>query len=170
MKVNDEIQLSALNGDDKEALYNYLRDGVIHQTTRSVPYPYLREDAEEYCELARQLHDYYGHPVLYSIRKNDEFIGCFNFADLEYNHKVEIGYWIGQPFWGQGIMTQVIGVGCLHAFHQWNVYRIAAYVFDTNVGSSKALMRNGFECEAVLEKYFKKQQEFHDAKVFTLVR
>ena len=67
-------------------------------------------------------------------------------------------------------MTAVVGKACEHAFAQWKLVRITAYVFYVNVTSARVLEKNGFTCEGNLRKHFLKDGRFLDSKLYALVR
>lgn len=82
----------------------------------------------------------------------------------------EMGYWLGQPFWGKGIVTKAIGQMIDHAFRNWDIDRIFARPFHTNIASQKALQKAGFILEARLEKTFFKNGEYFDEMIYAVRR
>jgi len=89
---------------------------------------------------------------------------------LTYGHRAEIGYWLAKPFWGQGIMSAVVGAICDFAFGDWKLVRITAHVFTSNEASSRVLEKNGFEYEGLLRKHHQKDGKFIDSKLYALVK
>src|SRR5690606_12348842 len=85
-------------------------------------------------------------------------------------HKAEIGYWLAKPWWGRGIMTAVVGKACEYAFSRWQLVRITAHVFESNIASARVLEKNGFEFERLLRKHHLKDGRFLDSRLFALVR
>ena len=52
-------------------------------------------------------------PLHFAIRDAKDFlIGVVVFDDLSIGHKAEVGFWLGKPYWGQGIMAQALPVVC----------------------------------------------------------
>ncbi len=47
----------------------------------------------------------------------------------------EIGYWIGEPFWGKGIATRAVELIIEYAFEELKLIRIFACSFQYNVAS-----------------------------------
>lgn len=75
---------------------------------------------------------------------------------------VEIGYFIGEEYWGNGIATKAIGLMRNYGFATLDINRIMASVVGFNKASMKALENNGFEKEGVFKQALFKLGEFHD--------
>jgi len=82
----------------------------------------------------------------------------------------EIGYFIGEPFWGKGIITQAIQKMVVYGFENWDVQRIFARPFGTNIGSQKALEKARFKLEARLEKTIFKNGVYEDELIYAVRR
>jgi RimJ/RimL family protein N-acetyltransferase len=80
----------------------------------------------------------------------------------------ELGYWIGQPFWGKGIMTTVIQKMVKYSFENFDITRIFARPYGSNIGSQKALEKAGFKLEAKFEKILIKNNVFEDELVYAI--
>ncbi len=68
-----------------------------------------------------------------------------------YRKSAEIGYWVGEPYWGKGIASEAVTQLTEYGFNELNLLRIYAGVFDFNVGSMKVLEKNGFVKEGVFK-------------------
>jgi len=62
----------------------------------------------------------------------------------------EIGYWLAEPFWGKGIMTQAVKVLTAYGIHDFGLHRIFAEPYVTNSASARVLEKSGFTCEGIL--------------------
>ena len=71
-------------------------------------------------------------------------MGACGFDDLVLGHSAEIGYWLARPYRGQGIMTAVVRAACHFAQTKWELARICAYVFDSNLASARVLEKGRF--------------------------
>ena len=61
----------------------------------------------------------------------------------------EIGYWLAEPFWGRGIVTDAVRALVPVAFEQTDIVRIQAGIFSNNPASMRVLEKCGFVREAV---------------------
>lgn len=87
-----------------------------------------------------------------------------------YCKSAEIAYWLGEPIWGNGIMSEAITCLCQTAFEQYDVFRISAEPYAYNVGSRKALEKAGFVLEGTMKKSVYKDGNFYDSCLYALVR
>ena len=112
------------------------------------PHPYTRQKAEEWIGL-----HHHKKPVShFAIETDGKLAGGISILTKEdiYRCSAEIGYWIGEPFWGKGIATEAIRQLMIIAWNHFpEVVRIYAEVFATNIASTRALEKNGFELESV---------------------
>ncbi|MBW3598673.1 MAG: GNAT family N-acetyltransferase [Planctomycetes bacterium] len=168
--VNSRVHLSEIRASDKAAFVRHLSDGDICHYTFRIPFPYSESDAEQWIRFVAGITEDYGEPTKFAIRDPDEYlIGSLGFDGLTKGHSAEIGYWLAKPYWGHGLMTDVLRAACTFAFDQWNLVRITAYVFPFNKASQRVLEKNGFQFEGLLRKHHKKGKEFLDAKLYALV-
>jgi RimJ/RimL family protein N-acetyltransferase len=62
----------------------------------------------------------------------------------------EIGYWLGEPFWGRGVMTAAVKAVTAEAFREFDLRRIFALPFADNPGSIRVLEKAGYALEGRL--------------------
>ena len=104
-----------------------------------LPSPYGRADAVGFIEIIAQRPD--ERP--YAITLNDRLIGIIGLSFAP-DKLPELGYWLGEPHWGRGFMTEA-GRGLIDAAHQTGHYeRIAARALADNDGSLHVLEKLGF--------------------------
>jgi ribosomal-protein-alanine N-acetyltransferase len=65
---------------------------------------------------------------------------------------IEIGYFIGEPYWGKGIATKAVESMLAYIEKQFDVVRIFAEVFEHNKASMRILRKNGFHLESIRQK------------------
>lgn len=154
---------------DIESLAKYANNkNVTSFLTNRFPVPYTENDAKNFIEIA--LND--STMVKYAIEINGEAIGGIEFypqADVLCKN-IEIGYWIGEPFWGKSIMTEVVKQIIPIGFERFDVTRIYAKCFGGNIGSQKVLENAGFKLEARFEKIIFKYDTFQDELIYGVRR
>ena len=117
---------------------------------RSFPSPYTIEDAKSWLKMNEDL-----DPIpRFAIMVDGAFAGGIGleFKTDVYACNAELGYWLGEDFWGKGIMTDAIPLIVEYAFKSFPITRIFAGVNEANVGSMRALEKAGFELEAIAKK------------------
>ena len=69
-----------------------------------------------------------------------------------YIKSAEIGYWVGEQYWGKGIATEAVRQMTEYAFYYFDLVRLYAEVFETNKASMRVLEKNGYYLEGVRRK------------------
>ncbi|SIT84142.1 GNAT family N-acetyltransferase [Pontibacter indicus] len=132
------------------------------------PHPYTYEKGRAFLEMVTQ-----GRPPnILAIEVEGEAVGGIGIHPQQdiYRKNAEIGYWLGQPFWGKGIMTEAIRQMVDYGFANRDITRIYARPFGYNIGSQRALEKAGFVLETKLEKTFYKNGEYQDELIYAVRR
>jgi RimJ/RimL family protein N-acetyltransferase len=170
--VNNGYYLSDYQPQDAENITHYLNDLEIYNNTLRIPHPYLRKDALEFLNRAADRNDEFGM-VDFAIRQsNGDLVGAigrFVHNGLD-GHADEIGYWLGAPFRGQGLMTEVLMAFTAHLFRTTPLVRITAVVFTHNPASARALEKAGFEREGTMQKMAFKNGLYYDCWLYAKIK
>ena len=169
--VDPEISISEFAEQDRHGLIEYLNDPDIYENTSHIPFPYTAGDADWWIARKLEQNKKFGQPVSFAIRNSeDKLIGAAGFDGLlpGDSHKAELGYWLGKPFRGQGIMPAVIQRLCTHAFSTFALEKIIAYTFCNNKSSQAVLEKSGFTPEGYCRKHIKKDGRFIDCYRYIL--
>jgi ribosomal-protein-alanine N-acetyltransferase len=81
-----------------------------------------------------------------------------------------IGYWVGEPYEGQGYMQEAVGTVCAWAFQVLDLCRIEAGTLPNNERSQRVLAKVGFEREGYARDYLEIAGKREDHILFALVR
>ncbi len=139
----------------------YLRD--------SFPSPYTKEDAiawiqfnQSKTEPAKNL----------AIIVNGLCVGAIGLLPNTDIHRcnIELGYWIGEAYWGQGIVTEAVQHMIIYTFEHFEVSRIYAGVFKGNMGSQNVLKKAGFTLESTIPKGVIKNGVLLDEHIYSVLR
>jgi RimJ/RimL family protein N-acetyltransferase len=154
---------------DLDRLVRYGNNRKIWRNLRDrFPSPYTREAGEAWIS-----YNLIENPqTTFVIAIDDELIGSIGVilgSDI-YARSGEIGYWIGEEYWGRGIATQALRAFAPWAFAQFNLMRLWAAVFVENVGSARALEKAGFTREAHFRQAAVKEGRVLDEWVYSRVR
>lgn len=132
------------------------------------PSPFSEKDAEEWIEKAitqRKDSDF-------AIASDLEVIGGIGFTQKNdvFSKSAEVGYWVAEPFWGQGIATKALTAIIHYAFSNFDLIRIYAAPFECNPASSRVLEKTGFQYEGRLRKSVVKNGIVMDQLMYSLLR
>ena len=154
---------------DLDALVKYANNIKVSQLLRDqFPFPYTRFDAEAWLnEACNQITE-----TNFAIANNYELIGAIgiNPQDDVNRFSAEIGYWLGEPFWGKGIVTDALRVFTKYVFENFELNRIFANVFEGNIASEKVLLKVGYKKEAILKEAVFKNEKFLDQYIYAILK
>ncbi|MEN6578628.1 MAG: GNAT family protein [Phycisphaerales bacterium] len=136
-------------GDDAGSIARYANNRKIAMWLRDrFPFPYTASDAKVFLARVAQQNP----RTVFAVATQHEAIGGIGleFGDDVHRFTAELGYWLGEPFWGRGIATDAVRLFTEWAFAHLEVYRIHAAVFAGNDASVRVLEKAGFEREGRL--------------------
>ncbi len=114
------------------------------------PHPYTLENSIEWIAFTLTQKPIENMAIMYK-GKIAGSIGVMPKDDV-YRKSIEIGYFLGEPFWGKGIATTAVGLLLEYIKAHFDVIRIYAEVFGHNTASMKVLEKNGFHLEGIRER------------------
>jgi ribosomal-protein-alanine N-acetyltransferase len=121
---------------------------VAAQLRDRFPHPYTRRHAADFLRFATAPAD----PTNLAIEVDGEAAGAIGYvagSDVE-RYSAEIGYWLGEAYWGRGIVTEALVLVTEHVFDAMNMLRLYALPFADNAASVRVLEKAGYEREATL--------------------
>jgi len=132
------------------------------------PHPYTLEDAEAWIAWVG------AHRVetQFAIAVGDVAVGGIGYDVQPDVHRVsaELGFWLGEPFWGRGIMTEAVRAVSAYAFERHPLKRLFASVFAWNPASMRVLEKAGYEREGVLRHSALKDGRVTDQVIYSSIR
>lgn len=141
-----EWQVRSFHPDDAEALTRYANNPNVSRSLRDAfPYPYARSDAEDWISYATGQ----SPETNFAIASPTEAIGGIGlwFPQDAPRGSAEIGYWLGESFWGRGIATAALQALTEYAFAQLGLVRITGCVYPWNPASARVMEKAGYVCE-----------------------
>ena len=152
---------------DIPALAKYLNNKKIWDNCRdALPYPYTEKDAEQFISFVEGQSEQNN----YCIDINHKAAGNISFirgTDVE-RYNAELGYWLAEPYWNLGIMTEAIKQAVEDYLSHSDTVRIHAHVYENNLASMKVLEKAGFHKCGILRKACFKNGRFVDCHCYEL--
>lgn len=139
-----------------------LRDGL--------PYPYTEQDGRDY--IAAMLAADQNNTFAFAVTADGKVIGsiaAFRQGNI-HAKTAELGYYIAEEYWGQGIMTEAVRQLCKHIFSGSDIIRIYAEPFAYNIGSCRVLEKAGFVYEGTLRRNAVKNGRVLDMKMYARLK
>jgi len=156
-------------GDEKSLIKN-INNPTIARNTLRIPYPYKLKDARWWINHNLKLNRRKKkHEINFAIEISGEAVGGIGLEKI-WQHCAEIGYWLGEKYWRQRIMTKAVKLVTEYGFRKFKLRRIYAFVFLFNKASAGVLKNAGFKYEGRLRKNTKKGTKFLDTLLFAKVK
>lgn len=155
------------NKNDLKNLVKYANNENIACNLRdSFPYPYNKEDGENWLILIKN------KDIFAVTNENNESIGSIGLTIQEDIHRLtaELGYWLAEDYWNQGIMTKAINEIINYGFNELKLERIFATPFATNISSCKVLEKNNFIKEGILRNNCVKNGIIYDNIMYSILK
>ena len=154
---------------DEPSLVRYANNRNIWRNLRDrFPHPYTAADADAWITKAEAEAPVTSHAIVV----DGETVGGVG-VDLGTDvrrRSAEIGYWLGEPFWGRGIATEALGAMTEYAFAHFDICRLEAGVFEWNPASARVLEKNGYVLEGRARLGVVKDGRLGDRLLYALVR
>ncbi|HRN56015.1 MAG TPA: GNAT family N-acetyltransferase [Agriterribacter sp.] len=146
---------------DNVQIWNNVRDRL--------PHPYTIQHAAAFIKYCRRQDP----PQVLAIEAEGQLAGCIGveLQDDISRISAELGYWVGEPYWGKGVATKAVQYMLEYTFDMFPyLIRLYARVFEYNKASMKVLEKNGFYLEAVQQKSAIKNDKITNEYVWVKLR
>lgn len=144
----ERLILHPLRDDDADGFIALIDNWNVAKTVARIPHPYTRSDFDAFLERQMAKPSQTREPT-FAIEVK---VGPAHAVGLIGLHKeqgdddnvVRLGYWIGEPFWGQGLISEGARVVLAHAFDDLGFDTILAGFAIANPASGRILEKSGF--------------------------
>ena len=148
----DRLILRPWDESDAEECYKYAKDDRIGPPCGWHPHTSV--------EQSRQvIRDFLSKPEIFAIvlKETKLPIGSiglhFDNGDiLKEDNEAELGYWLGVPYWGQGIIPEASREMLRHAFEDLNLEKVWCGYYEGNEKSKRVQEKVGFKFQKIIEK------------------
>lgn len=162
-----DFQLRPLHTDDLDNLVKHANNyNIAKYLSNKFPFPYHQDDGIAFINFALSFSPH----EIFAIDVNGELIGTIGVhpqTDI-YCKNALMGYWLGETYWGHGIMPKAIELMTAYAFKTFDITRIYAQTYDTNIKSQRVLEKAGFTLEAELKQTFYKNGTIYDELIYAI--
>jgi RimJ/RimL family protein N-acetyltransferase len=142
------LALRLVREGDEDRLFPLFAHWEVIRWLSSPPWPYTREDMQSF--IRQQEKSVPKDPeTRFVIELDDELIGVIGVRMRPASHVQRaagphIGYWLGQPFWGHGYMTEALAGTVRHVFATPSHDAIYSGIFVGNAASLRVQEKVGF--------------------------
>jgi [ribosomal protein S5]-alanine N-acetyltransferase len=150
---------------DAESLAKHANNRKVWLGLRDAfPHPYTIEDAKNFLQGSIP-----GLPrIHFCIDIDGAAVGGIGLRPGEdvHRHTAEFGYWLGEEFWGRGLMSEIIPAFVDYCFKEFSLKRMFAMPHSSNPASARVLQKAGFVLEGRLHKHVIKEGQILDSLLY----
>ncbi len=155
---------------DAPAVQHLAGNPAVSATALGLPHPFELAMAEEW--IGTHEHAYaQGTLAAFAVtdRERQELIGAVGLMIEPEHRRAELGYWLGQPFWGRAYATEAAKAVVRFGFQALRLHRIHANHLAANPTSGKLLEKLGMRYEGCLRGHAFHRGSYHDLAVYGLL-
>src|SRR5919199_6562192 len=175
------VNLRELSVNDAQAIAD-LMNYNISKYLYEVPEPYLVQDALNFIKRAhndfeslRALNFAIDYKGMSELRNNNYpvLVGSIGLKNIDLmNKKADLGYWIGEEYWGRGIATECVRLLIDYTFSSSDLglREVTAYVFTENKASIRVLEKNGMKKKGEVNEYHQISKRNRTSLQYTITK
>lgn len=168
MLTTERLLLRAFAAADAPELHQLINNREVALNTLRIPFPYPEGEAERWISTHGEKTD--DHVFAVTLREENALVGCVGLHVKPDHDHAELGYWIGQPFWGRGYASEAAAAVVHFGFGSLPLNRIFAMHFARNPASGRVLQKIGMRYEGRLRQHLKKWDEYVDLECYGVLR
>lgn len=173
VETGERVVLARPQARDEEEFYALIRASVdFHRPWEPLPPPGLKPDSPERFRMLLEQDAGDGHEKLFiRMRATDAIAGMINLNNVVRGvfQCGALGYWVGERYARQGVMTEALRLMVHHAFVTLRLHRVEANLMPHNDASRALVRRAGFRLEGVSPRMLKIAGEWRDHERWALL-
>lgn len=156
---------------DAPEVHRLAGNRAIADTTLNIPHPYEDGMAEAWIATHEPAFAA-GELATFAItlRSGGRLLGAIGLTFHPPFARAELGYWVGEPYWGQGYCTEAAARVLRYGFEERELNRVHACYLARNPASGKVLEKIGMQDEGIARQHTRKWGEFEDLRNCGLLR
>lgn len=169
LDIGDGFIIRSFKADDAGAIVKYADNRNVWLGLRDFfPHPYKIENAHEWLEHAMNQNP----ECNFAIASPEEVIGGIGVGLAKGERRIsgEVGYWLGEPFWGRGIATRAVVAFTEYVFKTYDLVRTYAEVYSSNPASARVLEKAGYRFAGHFHNAIIKDGKILDLSVYERLR
>lgn len=136
------LLLRPLRLDDAPRIAELIGAWEVIRWLAMPPYPYHLSDAESFVAETQERGSRW-NSADFAVDVDGAIAGTVGYAPR--HQGISFGYWLGQPYWGQGYMTEAVAAALAHFFASPNADELASGILEGNPASLHIQEKFGFE-------------------------
>jgi [ribosomal protein S5]-alanine N-acetyltransferase len=151
--------------DDEESIIENINNPkILNKIT--LEFPYKKENYQDFVKMCNDTKNGLNNNKPFIIDVNGKAVGNISLMVGKNckSHVGTFGYWLGEKYWGQGIVPEAVKILVDYAFGELGLKKIKIDFLEDNINSKRVAEKNGFTFE-----YTQKKEAFKEGKYKDLV-
>jgi len=161
--TTERLLLRPFTMADAPAVAKLANNRKLHERLLYLPHPYTEQSAIDWISThADNFNNDTGYELAVTDKHTGEIYGAIGLKHNKDHHKGELGYWIGEPYWGRGYASEAAQALINYAFTERGLHKVYSYHFDFNPASGRVMQKAGMKQTGIFEDNI-----FKDGKYIT---
>ena len=167
---SSRLKRRKLQISDYQSLIKNVNNPKISKQLLNIPFPYTEEFAIFRMNFINQAFENKERYIfaITQVGFDTEIIGEIGIHLEKAHNKAEIGYWVCEDYWGQGIASEAVGLILKFGFEVLNLNKIIATHYLDNPSSEKVLIKNNMIKEATLIEHYVRNDKYESVNQYRL--
>jgi len=146
-------------------------DFAIADTTQTIPHPYEDGMAEQWISTHAERFAQ-GKVATFAVvlKPQGTLVGAISLTDIDKGHQAELGYWIGKPYWNQGLCTEAGQAVLRYGFETLGLIRVHSRHISRNPASGRVMRKLGMQHEGRRIQHVRKWDKFEDLELYGILK
>lgn len=166
----ERLLLRRFTGTDAPEVSRLCDNYNLYKSTLNLPHPYPLESALEWIATHE---DSFAAEQMYEFaitdKENGRLYGAVGLSHQQVHRHGEIGYWIGEEYWGQGYATEAAKAVLYFAFREKDIHKVYARFFASNPASGKVMEKIGMTHEGTQKEHILKEGRYEDLLLYGIL-
>lgn len=142
------LRMRPIEASDAQELFRLINNWNVVRWLTTTPWPYVRSDMDGFIEKVTKAGPAAEKP--HTILIGGQPCGVFGYRQQHNDAgtplpRCHIGYWLGEPYWGNGYMTEAARAMTAHLFAEPSLQAICSAVLEGNGASLRVQTKLGFQ-------------------------
>lgn len=135
----------------------------VYKSTLTLPYPYPMDCALSWIQSHEEhFNNDKSYEFAITDKSTNELYGAIGLSHNQTHRNGELGYWIGEDYWGKGYATEAAKTIIDFAFSEKQYHKVYARYFASNHRSGRVMQKSGMVKEGVLLQHIYKENNYED--------
>jgi len=177
MKIETErLMLREYENEDAEKIVSKINNLEVSKYLAMVPHPYELKDAEWFigdCLKSSKKDSREKYEMAITSKESGELMGGAGLSNVDTHvGSAELGYWLGENYWRQGFMSEVVSALIDFAFEDLKLNRVIIPAYTPNMGSNGLAKKLGFTLEGTTRQSARTKStgKIHDTNHWGLLK